>query len=184
MQLNWRIFCFLKLGALILINFYGVQAVNAQSSKHTETVVEGKYTIPVYNFPAFEERMYPEKGNDTLYVFNFWATWCAPCIKELPNFEQVGKELSAQKVKVILVSLDFKSKIKSQLIPFLQKKQIASEVVVLSDPDANSWIDKVSSAWSGAIPATLLVQNDRRAFYEKDFTYEELTSLITKFLNQ
>ncbi len=145
---------------------------------------QDKPNVPVYSFAQLESMLYPSADNDTLYLFNFWATYCAPCIKELPEFDRIGEELSAQKVKVLLVSLDFKSQLESRVIPFIQKRGVKSKVVLLSDPDANAWIDKVSSEWSGALPATLAVKGAKREFYEKAFTYDELKQLTTKFLNK
>ncbi len=146
-----------------------------------QTVKASGYTIPVYNFQQFEPFLHPT-SKDTTYVINFWATYCAPCIKELPFFEQAGKDYASKKVKVILVSLDFKAQIESRVIPFLQRGKITSKVLVLSDPNANAWIDKVDPSWSGALPATIIIKGNKREFYEKSFTQNELNQLITKFL--
>ncbi len=138
-------------------------------------------TIPIYNFQQFEPLLYPASA-DSIYIFNFWATYCAPCIKEIPYFEQVGKAYASQKVKIILVSLDLKSQVTSRVIPFIKRQKINSEVILLNDPDANAWIDKVNPSWDGAIPATLIVKGDRREFFEKSFTKDELEQVVTKFL--
>ena len=92
-------------------------------------------------YDALEKELFKE--NDTLYVVNFWATWCAPCVKELPYFETFSNENSTQKVKVILVSLDFEKQKESKLIPFLKKKKITSNVVLLLEKDYNNWLPKV-----------------------------------------
>ncbi len=137
--------------------------------------------IPVYNFNQFEPFLHPG-ANDTTYVINFWATWCAPCIKELPYFEQINEKYASQRVKVILVSLDFKSQIESRVIPFVRQRNIQSKVLVLSDPDANAWINQVDPNWSGALPATIVIKGDKREFHEKAFSSDELESLITKYI--
>ncbi|MFN8254068.1 MAG: TlpA disulfide reductase family protein [Bacteroidales bacterium] len=131
----------------------------------------------ILNFPEFEKQ-YLHRNSDTLYIVNFWATWCSPCVKELPCFEKVNEKYKSQKVKVLLVSLDFEKDYKSVLIPFLKKKAIHSEVVVLNDHNENEWIDKVNPSWSGAIPATLVYNKDSRDFYEKSFRCEELDSIV------
>ncbi len=133
------------------------------------------------NFEELEKN-YFQKKNDSIYIINFWATWCKPCVKELPAFEKLTLNFSDKKVKVLLVSLDFPDKIDSQVIPFIKKNKINSEVVLLDDPDANSWIPKVSEEWSGAIPATVIYKNDNRKFYEQSFTFEELETELKKFL--
>ncbi len=128
------------------------------------------------------EKNYFQKKNDSIYIINFWATWCKPCVKELPAFEKLASNYSDKKVKILLVSLDFIDKLDSQVLPFLKKNNIQSEVVLLDDADANSWIPKVSQQWSGAIPATVIYKNDTRKFYEQSFTYEELETELKTFL--
>ena len=98
---------------------------------------------------------YLEKSKVAITVVNFWATWCKPCIKELPYFEEVEAKYDDQDVDVILVSLDFPDQIE-RLNKFIEKRNLKSEVVMLDDPDANSWINKVDPSWSGAIPATII----------------------------
>lgn len=135
--------------------------------------------IPVYNFDELEPLL--NRKDDKTYIINFWATWCAPCIKELPYFEKINREGRANNWMVILVSLDMPSMWKSKLIPFIRNKNIQSEVVVLDDPDQNSWIPKIDKNWSGAIPATLIYNRNKRKFYEQTFTYEMLNEELNEF---
>lgn len=155
------------------------------SCKKTETKKVGlelseNDTIEVYNFE--ELSLFLEQEKDQMYVINFWATWCKPCIQELPYFEAAQKKYSGD-IKVILVSLDFTDKLESQLIPFVSEKSIQSQVILLDDPHENEWIPKVDSTWSGAIPATLMIKGSERKFFEKSFTEEELDKEILKFKN-
>ena len=132
-----------------------------------------------YDFNSLE--YFLKKDNDTTYVINFWATWCVPCVEELPSFEKLSKEYNDKKVKVLLVSLDMSKQIESRLIPFILKKKLQSKVVVLHDPDANAWIERVATSWSGAIPATIIYKKQNRKFYERSFTYEELQNEVNQF---
>ena len=132
-----------------------------------------------YDYNSLE--YFLKKDNDTTYVVNFWATWCVPCVEELPSFEKLNKEYKDKKVKVILVSLDMSKQIESRLIPFIQKKKLQSKVVLLNDPDANAWIEKVDKSWSGAIPATIIYKKQNRKFYERSFTYGELEKEVNQF---
>ena len=83
-----------------------------------------------------------------------------------------------------MVSFDFPDQIESRLIPVLNKYEFKSESIVLDDPDANKWIDKVSPEWSGAIPGTLIYQGDNRKFYEKSFEFHELDSIVNLILKK
>ncbi|MDA9057290.1 TlpA family protein disulfide reductase [Flavobacteriaceae bacterium] len=123
---------------------------------------------------------YLELEGSKTYVVNFWATWCAPCVKELPHFEMLQANYK-DSVEVILVSLDFPQQYETKLKPFIQKHNLKSKVVVLDDPDMNSWIPKVDPQWDGAIPVTLIYNASKRLFYSRTFTYNELESELKTF---
>ena len=82
-----------------------------------------------------------------------------------------------------MVSLDFQKMAECSVIQFIKRKDLKEKVVLLNDPDANSWIEKVNKDWSGAIPATIIYRNEKRNFYEKSFTEQELENEIKSLLN-
>lgn len=127
-------------------------------------------------------RPFLEKNNDKIYVINFWATWCSPCVEELPAFQKLYKNYKDDNVELVLVSLDFPNQLDETLIPFLEKEKLEGELLLLDDPDQNSWIPKVDKKWSGAIPATLIYKNNKRVFFEQSFTYESLVKELKPFL--
>jgi len=130
-----------------------------------------------------ESAILTDLSHDTTYVINFWATWCGPCVKELPYFEELNALYDGQPFKQILVSLDDPKKLESKVMPFLVKNNIQSKVVLLADGKANSWIDKVDPNWSGAIPITLILKGDKRKFYEQEFhsTFELEEQMLLLF---
>ncbi len=124
-------------------------------------------------------------SGDTLIVYNFWATWCKPCIEELPYFENANSKYAGQNVKVILVNLDFNSKVKDVTVPFIKKKNIKSKVYHITDTDPNEWINKVEPTWSGAIPATVMYQSGEKVFFkEGQVSEQELFQEIEMLLEQ
>jgi len=137
-------------------------------------------SIEIYNFSQLEPLL--TKNDNLTYVINFWATWCGPCVKELPFFQELYGTYRTQNVKVILVSLDFPDKFESQLIPFVKKKNLIPQVILLDDPDENSWIPKVDESWSGALPATLIYNKNKRSFYMQSFTKETLFKEVNTFI--
>ncbi len=115
-----------------------------------------------------------KKGTDTTYLINFWATWCAPCMKELPYFEKLAQQFKTEKLKVLLISVDFKAQLTSSLMPFVKRKKLKNEVLLLDEKDQQEFIDRIDTSWSGSIPATLFIKNNNRKFLEKELTYDEL----------
>lgn len=132
--------------------------------------------FPVYDFEEFEPLLHMD--GDTTYVINFWATWCKPCIGELPHFERVNAEQKEHNVKVILVNLDMPNLWKAKVEPFVETHQIKSEVVILDDPNLNEWLPKVSDKWGGGIPATLIYNKNKRNFFVGPLTYEGLNEMM------
>ena len=135
-------------------------------------------------FKTFDElNTYIKENNSKPLVVNFWATWCAPCVKELPYFEKLNQENT--NVKVILVSLDFEKQVESKLIPFLKKKKIASTSIYLAAKEYNSWLPKIDKNWSGSIPATVIFNQDKKIFVEQDFSnYEELNTFVNQSITK
>lgn len=138
--------------------------------------------VSVIKITDLEKRI--RNNSDTTYIVNFWATWCVPCVKELPDFDSINTTYINKKVKVLLVSLDFKEDLKIKLLPFISTKKIRSEVVLLDELNANYFIPKISDEWSGAIPATLIINNQKKLnrFFEKKLNYEFLKTEIENSL--
>ena len=138
-------------------------------------------SVEVIDVDDMESIIHEEIGKTR--VINFWATWCKPCIEELPYFEAVSQDPDFNDIEIVLISLDFVEDIDSKVRKFIEKKSLTSTIKLLDNVDYNSWIDKVDPSWSGAIPATLVINNARnkRIFFEKQFEESELESVLTKF---
>ncbi|OMQ10392.1 TlpA family protein disulfide reductase [[Flexibacter] sp. ATCC 35103] len=134
--------------------------------------------VKLINVDQLNERI--KNGKDSTYVVNFWATWCAPCIKELPHFEKLNAEYKAEKLAVLLVSVDFKSKLNSAVIPFVKRKNMKSNVFLLNESNPQEYIDRIEPTWSGSIPATIFIKGDKRKFIESELTYEQLLTEYKK----
>lgn len=120
-----------------------------------------------------------EEKSDHIKVINFWATWCAPCVKELPLFESLNQ--NRKDAKVILVSMDIDLDPNPEKVyKFVARKKVQSQVVILDERDPNSWINKIDKNWSGALPSTLFVNtvNGKRKFVEKEMHAGDLEKFI------
>ena len=124
-----------------------------------------------------------ESKSEHIKVINFWATWCAPCIKEIPLFEKLGQERSD--VKVTLVSMDLDLDPDAEKVhKFVARKKLQSRVLILDATSPNLWIDQIEKEWSGALPATLIVngKTGQRKFVEKELHEGDLEKLIAELL--
>ena len=181
-----RIFSFFILLLLFNCKESPEQVRNSNDTASAESKTEfsdntDMIELEVYDYEGLKPLL--STSDDKTYVVNFWATWCAPCIKELPYFEKLNKEYKNKNVEVILVSLDFPSKYESKLKPYIKENNLKSKVVALDDVDSNSWIPQISEDWSGAIPATLIFNKTDRSFYEGSFDYEGLENAVKPFIN-
>ena len=165
---------------ILQLSFVSFSQKNQVAHEPLKVYEDKSFIVKSFNFDGLENYIKPQ--NDTIYIVNFWATWCKPCIEELPYFEKINEEYGSKNVKVILVSMDMSKQVLSRLIPFLEKNKIKSEVVLLNDVDADAWINKVDLSWSGALPATLIYNSKKRLFFEQSFTYQTLSEQLNTFL--
>ena len=125
-----------------------------------------------------------KKNNDSVYVINFWATTCPPCLKEMPLFEKASVEHKKDKFKVYLVNIDEKERGEKKIVPFLTKLKIHNKVFALIDEDMSTWTGKINPEWYGALPYTVIYKGDKKKYFFGAFKDEnDLEKAIQSFLN-
>lgn len=128
------------------------------------------------------EKMITE--SKTPMIVNFWATYCMPCIAEMPAFEKLAARYKDKGVKLVFVSLDMQDDYPAKVDSFIAKRKIQNTAVWLDETNADYFCPKVDPKWSGAIPATLFINQKKnyRSFFEKEFSEEELEKEIMAML--
>lgn len=159
--------------SLVVLLFAGLCCVSSRLQSQSFVIYDHANQL--------QERI--ERAGDTTLVLNFWATWCKPCVEELPCFDELLHLYGVQNIQVLLVSLDFKSQLEKKFIPFLKQQQLKSEVALMADQDLSVWIPMIYEDWDGAIPATLVIKGKKRRFNLGKFeNLEELETFVRPFV--
>ncbi len=125
------------------------------------------------------------KNSDKPTIINFWATFCKPCIEELPYFQETAKRYNSAGVQLILVSLDLPQAYPKKISAFAIKNKIKAPIAFLDETNADLFCPKVDQNWSGAIPASLFVNNKTgyRKFFEDQLSKEQVEKEIISMLH-
>jgi thiol-disulfide isomerase/thioredoxin len=136
-------------------------------------------TSELVKLDKLQQLIHSEK--EQIQVINFWATWCAPCLKELPLFEKLNGDRKDIHIRLVSMDMDLDPD-PEKVRKFVARKKIQSEVLILNERNPNQWIDKVDKAWSGALPATLVLNNKtgKRKFVERELHEGDLEKLIAE----
>jgi thiol-disulfide isomerase/thioredoxin len=124
--------------------------------------------------------------NDTVYVINFWATFCKPCVAEIPGFIKITDNYKKHKVKLLLVSLDLPSFYPKKIANFAAKNNFKTNIAWLDETDADYFCPMIDEKWSGAIPATIIVNTKTgyKKFFEAELNGEEFERELKKAMGE
>jgi thiol-disulfide isomerase/thioredoxin len=123
-------------------------------------------------------------GSDHPLIINFWATFCAPCNKEIPYFQSTVDQFKDQRVELILVSLDLPDYFPTRIASFVKDHSYSAHIVWLNETDADYFCPKVDARWSGGIPCSLFINNKThyRRFFDRQLTDAQVEPEIKKML--
>lgn len=149
------------------------------------------FTFTIFHFSSAQSVVKIKKNNlekilnpqnNTTYVINFWATWCRPCVAELPYFEKIAQEYKDKNVVFIFVAVEDEL---DKVEKFTKLKNIQSQIFLLDEARANEWIPIVNQSWEGEIPVTLFVnaQKNIKKFHTGQLKEEELKKQIESLIN-
>ncbi len=155
---------------ILFLLFAGLSSSQAQS-------------IPSWKITEVEQMM---GRSDSVLVVSFWATFCKPCIEEIPYLQSISNKYKDEKVKLLLVSLDLAAFYPNRIETFAKKHNITSPIVWLNETNADHFCPKIDESWSGAIPATLIINNKTgyKKFVEEQMKPEEFELELKKAIGK
>lgn len=120
----------------------------------------------------------------TPLIINFWATWCKPCVEEIPYFQEEVSEHAGDSLQLLLVSVDFKDAFPAGIAREAKKRKFTYPIVWLNETNADYFCPKIDPRWSGAVPASLFINNKTgyRKFFEQQLSVDELRNEIKAIL--
>jgi thiol-disulfide isomerase/thioredoxin len=123
------------------------------------------------------------KSNDTLYVTNFFATWCGPCMQEIPHFKKKIQELNGKAVKFTFVNIYNKPAWETEVPVFAKESGLADKIVLLDDSKIDQNFFSNFKSWKGnGIPFTFFRKGNTTDEIEGSMSEEMLNEKINSFL--
>jgi thiol-disulfide isomerase/thioredoxin len=132
-----------------------------------------------------ELQEYIQKSDHPLLV-SFWATWCAPCVEEIPWLQEAVQKYRDEKVELILVSLDFATSYPKKVTDFVKQKNFKATFFWLNETNADDFCPKIDPRWEGSIPATLLINHKTgyRRFFDRQLTDRQAEPEVKKLVGK
>jgi thiol-disulfide isomerase/thioredoxin len=115
-------------------------------------------------------------------VINFWATWCAPCVEEMPWFNKMLAEKRHKNIELVFVSLDNPKTAPQKIDEFIQRKKLDATFIWLQETNADVFCPRIEQRWGGTIPATLFINH--KSHYRKFVEAQISPSLLRRELHR
>jgi thiol-disulfide isomerase/thioredoxin len=144
-------------------------------------VTSDAQSIKKIRITDLEKTMRETKGP---LIINFWATYCIPCLEEMPYFHEMAKKYKSKGLSLLLVSLDLQEAYPKQISSLAKKLKFTAPIVWLDETNADYFCPKVDPKWSGGLPSSLFINNATgyRKFYEEELSKQKLEDEIRAML--
>ena len=120
----------------------------------------------------------------TPLIINFWATFCVPCLQEIPYFQEIAGQYKSKDVSIVFVSLDMKKDFPVKVNDMAKRLKLIYPVVWLNETNADYFCPKIDTSWTGGMPSSLFVNNATgyHKFFEEPLSKEGLEKEIQEMI--
>lgn len=141
-----------------------------------------KVHVKLAAVPALKQAIAARRGQ--VVVVNFWATWCGPCVAELPALAALSRKYQGHGLTVIGISMDTPNLLHSRVEPLLAQKGVMYPVYLARTPDPETLIRAFGGGWQGDLPQTFIYdrQGHRVKALGQPHTLPELEALVRPYL--
>jgi thiol-disulfide isomerase/thioredoxin len=138
--------------------------------------------VAVISVEQLHDLIRRDSGN--VVLVNAWATWCQPCIEELPRLARLSKEYAEKPLRIILVSADEAELAATSVKKTLTGAGIVLQTYLVAGGGDEYFINSMSPKWSGALPTTFLYdkQGGLRKLLTGKQSYEKFSAAVDTLL--
>ncbi|MDX5438666.1 MAG: TlpA family protein disulfide reductase, partial [Pontibacter sp.] len=136
----------------------------ALAERAREQWVKEEVTLEMIDEPALKALL--QNDTDKVRLVNVWATWCGPCVQELPDFVDINRMYRNRDFEFITISADKPDK-KDKALAALKKLEASNKNYLFNSEDKYKLIEAIDPEWQGALPYTLLIEPGGKVLYRK-----------------
>lgn len=141
--------------------------------------------LPIVTAAGITENTIDPTKTGKITIINFWGTWCTPCVKELPYFDQIASEYKDTVTVVAIHSTQSKETSSEYVKNHYPDSDLIFANDITDDPDAMNGIYYLNLGGSGAYPYTVIIDEDGiiQEIFVKSLHYEDLKTAVEKIIN-
>ena len=131
---------------------------------HLEKLAAEPVTVSLVN--ADQLKALRQNGSGKFRLINFWATWCAPCVAEFPEFVTMNRMYRHRDFELVTIAVNDPDEQKN-VLAFLRKHQASGQNLLFASENRDALINAFDPEWQGQVPYTLFLAPDGKVLFRQ-----------------